>query len=307
MQATAKGMVLAAFAADSLSLGAHWIYDADRIVERFGRVEHLFKPLKDGYHPTKDRGELTHYGDQTLRLLHVLAENSAFDLNRFAAGWRALFENYSGYIDKATRQTLANFKDGKTPAESGSTSSELGGASRIAPLVYLYRNDLDRLIDSVRAQTTMTHNHPAVIDSAEFFARTAWKVLRKTSPAQAVQTVATENFDRPPFDKWISEGVASAARETRAAIAGFGQMCEVEAGFPAVVHLLVRYQDRPREALVENVMAGGDSAARGMLTGMILGAALGMSAIADDWLADLKSRDEILGLLDRIDPESGAP
>jgi len=37
MQENAKAMVLASFAADSLSLGAHWIYDTGLIVERFGR------------------------------------------------------------------------------------------------------------------------------------------------------------------------------------------------------------------------------------------------------------------------------
>ncbi|MGA2940205.1 MAG: ADP-ribosylglycohydrolase family protein, partial [Syntrophobacteraceae bacterium] len=40
-----------------------------------------------------------------------------------------------------------------------------------------------------------------------------------------------------------------------------------------------------REALVENVMAGGDSAARGLVVGMILGAHLGFEAIPSEWLS----------------------
>ena len=80
-------------------------------------------------------------------------------------------------------------------------------------------------------------------------------------------------------------------------------MCEIGAAFPAVIHLLARYEDNLKEALVENVMAGGDSAARGMVTGMILGAYLGMEAIPADWLADLINREVIMRMLDQIDPE----
>jgi ADP-ribosylglycohydrolase len=49
--------------------------------------------------------------------------------------------------------------------------------------------------------------------------------------------------------------------------------------FPGAVHLIVKYQDNPRQGLIENVMAGGDSAARGLIAGMVFGAYAGMDAI----------------------------
>ncbi len=52
-----RPMVLASFAADSLALGVHWIYDTDKIKKDFGRVDTLRKPLRDSYHPTKEDGE----------------------------------------------------------------------------------------------------------------------------------------------------------------------------------------------------------------------------------------------------------
>ncbi|MEW6670861.1 MAG: ADP-ribosylglycohydrolase family protein [Thermodesulfobacteriota bacterium] len=303
MKENAAAMVLACFAADSLALGVHWIYDTALIDKQFGRVEHLLKPSGKSYHPTKDRGELTHYGDQTLMLLDLLAGGRGFNLENFSRNWQDLFITYQGYRDQASRRTLENFKSGKGPHESGSPSADLGGAARITPLVYYYRQDPNRLFAASRDQTAMTHNHPHVIDSAEFFGRTALKALHGTSPAAAVKSVVAENFNRPPFDQWVSAGFASAGMETRTAISGFGQMCEIGAAFPAVIHLLARYEDNLKEALVENVMAGGDSAARGMITGMMLGAYLGMEAIPADWLAGLKTRATVMRALSRIDSQ----
>jgi ADP-ribosylglycohydrolase len=48
-------------------------------------------------------------------------------------------------------------------------------------------------------------------------------------------------------------------------------------------------------------MAGGDSAARGMVVGMVLGAHLGLDAIPDAWLSALKPYRRIIELLDSID------
>jgi ADP-ribosylglycohydrolase len=52
--------------------------------------------------------------------------------------------------------------------------------------------------------------------------------------------------------------------------------------------------------LIQNVMAGGDSAARGMAVGMLLGAHLGEAAIPASWLAELEPREEIVELLGEL-------
>jgi len=45
-----RAMVLASFVADSLALGAHWIYDTALIEKQFGRVDNLMKPRSQSYH-----------------------------------------------------------------------------------------------------------------------------------------------------------------------------------------------------------------------------------------------------------------
>ena len=77
--------------------------------------------------------------------------------------------DYDGYRDHATKETLQQFEAGGLLEEVGSTSSDLGGAARMAPLVYCYQNDMDAMVASVRQQTAMTHRNPDVIDSAALF------------------------------------------------------------------------------------------------------------------------------------------
>jgi len=284
MNDKARAMVLGSFAADALSLGVHWVYNTNVIDKKWGRVENYMKPERPTYHPTKDLGEFTHYGDQTMVLLESVADNSGFSLNHFAQSWQDFFKSYDGYFDGATKDTLDNLAAGKDITEAGSGSNDLAGVARIAPLVYCYRKDEDKLIESVRSQTAFTHNNPAVIDSAEIFARAARKVLNGATPVAAVKQV-------------VDDG---AATDTRQAMLDFGQMCEIEAAFPCVIHLIARYEDNLSQGLIENAMAGGDSSGRGLVAGMILGAHLGLGVIPQRWLSELKAYSRIVELMDKM-------
>ena len=303
----AKAMILVSFAADALSLGVHWIYNTNVIDKKWGRVEEFIKPERPTYHPTKDLGEFTHYGDQTLLLLKSIADSSGFDLNHFARSWREFFNSYEGYFDGATKATLENFAIGKGPTDAGSDSDDLAGAARIAPLVLCYRNDLKKLTTAARAQTALTHNHRHVVESAEFFGRVVWHVLRGETPTAAIKQTLKNGFERDPYLKWVTGGLDSVESDTRQAMLDFGQMCEVEAAFPCVVHLIAKYQDNLKEGLIENAMAGGDSASRGLIVGMILGAHLGIDAIPQKWLSELKSYQEIVDLMDQISRNMDLP
>ena len=297
MKENARAMVLGSFLADSLALGAHWIYDTEQIKQDIGTVDRLLKPQPNSYHDTKDLGEFTHYGDQTLCLLKSLSDNNGFDLSHFAQSWIDLFKGYDGYFDSATKETIKNFDLNKTPDVSGSGSSELGGASRVAPLVYFYRDDLDSLIKHAKSQTVMTHNNTDVANSAAFFSELANMALHGSSPADGVRDLADASYKDTPLAEWVSMGLNSVGSDTVEAISEFGQHCDVSAAFPSVIHLIVKYENDFKKALVQNVMAGGDSAARGLTTGMILGAYQGEEALPKDWLSAMKKNSYIDGLM----------
>jgi ADP-ribosylglycohydrolase len=296
-----KAMVLGSFVGDSLALGAHWIYDADEIERTLGRIDKLLKPQPGSYHPTKEAGEFTHYGDQTLVLLESVAEAGRFDLDHFAGKWRSLFSDYRGYFDHATKDTLKNFSAGAAPKDAGSRSEDLSAAARVAPLAYRYRDDVEALAAAARTQAAMTHNNPVIVECAEIFSRIVHAVLNGSAPESAIVQKLERMDPTDALAGAIRDGLESLSSPSIEAILNFGQNCDVRSALPSVVHLVAKHQNDLREALIENVMAGGDSAARGMAVGTILGAHLGMDGIPDAWLNGLKARDRIEALLLKVD------
>jgi ADP-ribosylglycohydrolase len=74
--------------------------------------------------------------------------------------------------------------------------------------------------------------------------------------------------------------------------------------FPAICHLLLRHPDDRVAALTTNVEAGGDSAARGMIIGMIHGARPKGTPLPNDWLTGLRANGEIQQLIETIQSRS---
>lgn len=300
MSEKAAGMVLGSFIGDSLSLGVHWIYSTERIVRQFGRVEDLIQPQGNSYHKTKARGDFTNCGDQAFVLLESLAACRGFRFEDFSGRWLDTFSDYRGYIDQAMRGTLQNFALGKGPLESGSSSNDLSGASRIAPLVYFLQGDLEALVDACRLQTTLTHSNALTVEASEFLARVCVLVLQGASPADAVWQVAGECFADTRISGWVKDGYASREQDSVVAIVGFGQNGQVPEAFPGMIHLIMKYENDPGEALTQAVMAGGDSASRAMAVGMVLGAHLGTKAFPGKWLGGINRAPEILALLGKM-------
>lgn len=287
-----KAVVLGTFVADALALGVHWVYNTHVIDRKFGRVDGYLDPMTS-HHKGKRAGEQTHYGDQMQVLMESVAAVSGFDLEDFSERWHRLFESYSGYFDSATKDTLQHLSAGKDINSCGSASDELAGAARIAPLFSVYPDDLEILVAAARKQTAFTHNHADVIAAAEFLARTTAAVLAGAEPLEAVDTVVKGHFKGSTIERLVEDGLDSREMDTRQVIADFGQACSVESALPGVVHLVARYTNDFKGALVENIMAGGDSAVRGMPVAMILGAYHGMGAIPGKWLEGLATKTQI--------------
>lgn len=297
MNPNAKAAVLASLIGDSLALGPHWIYDVRRLHNAFGRATDPVAPPAGSYHDGKAAGDLTHYGDQVFVLLESIASQGRFDLNDWSQRWRDLFSDYEDYIDKATSITLSNYAAGAGPETAGSSSEDLSGAARSAPLLPFLAADPAGLIAAARAQAGLTHNNPLVLDGAEFLARAALAVLSGVDPVGALEEAAGGDYQDLPARQWLDMGLASAKTETVQAVSELGQSCNINSALPAVIHLIAKYPADLETALIESTMAGGDSAGRNLAVGMILGAALGPEAIPQRWLDAVKCVGRVEELL----------
>jgi ADP-ribosylglycohydrolase len=300
MQAQRQHMLWAVFAADALSLGAHWVYNTDVIDKKFGRTDSFAAPLTS-FHKGKRAGDFTHYGDQTLLLLEMLPNMPQFDLERWAQRWKAFFDTYEGYFDGATKDTLARMATGEGPETCGSDSDDLAGAALMAPLIYAYADQPKALEAAATATTALTHNHPRVIEAALLTSRATLRVLDGAAPLAALKAAIAAHPYSDALKQAFADGTGSVGQDTRQAITAFGQMCSIEAGLPGVFHLVAKYEGDLAEALIQNVMAGGDSAARGMLTATLMGAHAGCGQLPQAWRDDIAARDRIAAAIKGID------
>jgi len=289
------GLLEGALAADSLTLPAHWNYDQDEIARLFGRITELQAAPAEGYHPGKGRGAQTHYGDQTLVLMESLeACGGNFVMDDFARRWRSFWDDSKSYRDHATKDTLAHLQEGRGLTRAGSDSTELGGAARIAPVLLALRNeDQPTIIAAVRAQTALTHAAPVVVDAAEFIARTVFLLMRGVTTASALHMAVSLPYKALAAERYLQQAEATRDLSTAEAVDELGQSCPMDKALPSVFAILLRHGDNLETALIENVMAGGDSAARGLVLGTLLGAAHGRRAIPERWIEPLLARPQV--------------
>lgn len=295
---SSESILLGALIGDALSLGPHWIYEQDVIAEKLGSADSFNDPISD-YHPGKRAGDFTHFGDQLLHLLTHLSETRKFNLHNYALSWRSYWENpaNTSYRDGATRSTLILLQAGLPPGKAGSTSNDLAGAARIAPLflIGLPENDL---LFAVRELTAFTHNDPAVIEAAEFFTRLILLVGEGRSIPYALASLEARSWKSLPA-KWFASArhSSSSSWSDTEAMASHGLSCHIGNAFPGVLHLLLRHASDPETALIANARAGGDTATRSLFLGMIYGACGLLEAFPDRWMDGLNARDRIVAAL----------
>ncbi|MES2922874.1 MAG: ADP-ribosylglycohydrolase family protein [Verrucomicrobiota bacterium] len=298
--ANSPDILLGSLIGDALALGPHWIYNQREIREKLGRVTTYQPPLAI-YHAGKSAGDFTHYGDQALVLLRSIVNAGGFDLARFESDWQAFWEDPAtiSYRDGATKDTLAHLRSRSSPA---STSDDIAGAARIAPLFLLDWKDDDALLAAVRSQTAFTHGDPAVIEAAEFFTSATLAVQRGKSIKPALRQTLESGIWQTLPDEWLENALESAiSNETdAAALHRHGLSCRTYDAFPSICHLLLRHPEDPATALIENANSGGDSAARGMILGLVYGAAFPVSTWPAEWLTGLGARHEIESLIRKL-------
>ena len=299
MREKLRAALWGAFYGDAYALGAHWLYDTQQISKSAFDAKQFNDPLSD-YHPGKKAGDFTHYGDQMLWLLDAVAHDKNFNIEKFSSSWREKMEDYSGYVDGASKHTLDALQAGKSSLGCGSSSHDLSVVGRMMPLIYAYHNDMDKMMEYVKLHTVFTHMSKELVESAAYFNELIMAVSLGADVKRSIEEIALAYSDT--LQQWVAQGVAKAEHESVKAIKELGQSCSVEGGFAAVIYLLVRFSDF-QEAMEANVLAGGDSAARGMIVGAVLGAAGGLEVLPLNYKA-MNAAEQIALCIEEIDAQN---
>lgn len=258
-----KPYLKAALVADSLSLGAHWVYNQSKIARTFpDGIYTLSSPLS-AYHKGKTAGDFTHYGDQAYWLQLSIEKANSFDLENWKSHWLEKMASYKGYIDSATKDTIA------TSAASPSSSNDLAGATRIAALLDIDAS-LEVTVSAARAQTQMTHGDDHVVDSAEFFIRTLFAVREGSNFTSAIDHAANTGAYQTLAPADFIQAAKSAAPDDHLAVATtMGLTCHFPEAFPLSLYYAIHHGDSFANCISKNALAGGDSSARAMFLALL--------------------------------------
>ena len=278
------GLLYGSYCADALSLGVHWIYDTNELAQKHGRIAHYKAPGGDSYHPHKQAGDQGHVGDQALCLLKFLTKEKTWNSSHFMDHWLGMWPDYNDYIDGATKSTLAQAQNQTDKTQAGSDSVEIAGPARIAPLVAFLSNSSENVVVKAAVEQTMlTHRSKEAEESATFLAKAGYRLIHGANLPDTLNETAPT---------WALEAANSVLTENAVnAIAKLGPACSISSALPSILYLALKHGDDIKSAFIENAMAGGDNCARGLVLGMLLGAANGISSIPERWVNELNAYD----------------
>lgn len=298
---TSLALFRAAFLADSLSLGPHWIYNQEKVARLYPNGISALDSPRSTYHPNRRKGDFTHYGDQMLFLAQSLAATSSWSLPAFTAVWQNKMTGFDGYLDGASQTTLDNLAKGsRNPA---SDSNDLAGASRMIPVLALSKSSLQQKITAAREQTALTHGDGQVIDAAEFFARAIDALHHGSDLPTALDLAADAPYQALPAKEWLAKATQALSGDDHLAVASrLGLTCHVPEAFPLTLYYLLRWHQQGASqnsstflsSLSEDALAGGDTSARTILHGAVLAAA--GCAVPDDLWQSLNAHSTLSAL-----------
>jgi len=215
-----KGVITAALAggwvADAASLGLHWLYNSERILEVGGQSPEFLPPRAEYYtkgfgyfaHEGKQVGDVSHYGAATGVLTDsLLATNGNLDIRDYQRRFRSFFGpggQWRGFIDNPTRITLENFnaieRKAVEEAQSGMPDDLSDKQKRVLVqkvMPYTRRLSGSALAQPVREAISLTYKEKAIQDAGVHLAETIDRNLVPESGADDMQLPAVSKL--PPL------------------------------------------------------------------------------------------------------------
>jgi ADP-ribosyl-[dinitrogen reductase] hydrolase len=193
-------------------------------------------------------------------------------------------------------------------------SKGCGGVMRIAPVgmyfahALIRERHLDRLISSIFRTgsdlAAITHGHPSGCLSAGVLAVIVGLVLAGSPLKEAIGAAKVELRKHKSHQETLAaieqaEALAEARPRERSALRVMGKGFVAEEALAMGLYCALSARDF-EEGIILAVNHSGDSDSTGSIAGNLLGAAEGVEAIPDRWLANLELRTTIEALADDL-------
>lgn len=194
-------------------------------------------------------------------------------------------------------------------------SKGCGGVMRIAPVAVDYQGIGMETLDLEAAQiAAITHGHPLGYIPAAVLVHIInrivfppeGKIAELTDIVQEAMQTAVKIFSDDQDVKYLTDlinlaiSLAKSDTDDLENIHKLGEGWVAEETLAIAIYCAIKYQNDFEAGVVAAVNHNGDSDSTGAVTGNILGALLGYSAIPDKWKHDLELSDVILEIADDL-------
>lgn len=193
-------------------------------------------------------------------------------------------------------------------------SKGCGGVMRVAPIaLMLSGNTAPEVIDEIAARSSaITHGHILGILPSVLVSRIIAEILEGKSIREATEiarraiTAFVKDEDKElltSFDAKIARAISLADDkdvDPLDAIHELGEGWVAEETSVIAIYCALRFSDSFADAIIASVNHSGDSDSTGSVTGNIIGAYLGYSAIPECYLEKLEHRELLLKMADKL-------
>ncbi len=302
---------------DALAMPVHWYYDPRELARDYGEVTGYVAPKnphpgsilwRSHYSAPNAKGEILHdqaryWGQRGIHYhqflpaggntLNALVLRELWASLRACGGWDGddFLRRYVAFLttpgthrdtyrEEFHRNFFQRYAQGTPPARCATAEKHIAGLGFLFPVLGWYADDLATGAEFARRQLALTHPGPRMEAAAEVVLALYARIVAGESPREAAVAEIARQGSPLLAGRWKRW----AAQPTRAVLVeAIGTVCYVEQAIPAIVYLLQQHGDDPRQALIENINAGGDNAGRALVLGALLGAAYGPEGFPEAW------------------------
>lgn len=250
-----------------------------------------------------------------------------------------------GYINGGSRRTLqmlAQYPNAKGDARKqlASNANCIFGATHFLPLFLLYGNNKpneENLVEDAKSTSYISHNNPDPIAAAEFLTRTLYRMFYQNMNLPEALNDSAAKMNHNLISKWLKDAQNKVIEATdpnsalskeefvddisittmsrlwdvgRSEPIKIGKASPTEGALPSALYFSLKYKDDIEAGLIANANCGGDSAARGIVIGMLLGAQNNLEEFPSThrWISGLNMMKEVENLMEKLSSwnENGA-